>query len=158
MDKTQEFITKAKKFIVQAVTGQYMTFFRMTKKFETDKNKLKFTTMIYLNDCWHKYNKKNDKYIEDTYDSLLKIDLFKNVICLTHWLNHIIATIIDEMNYIAFSPNSYKNLDFVRGTISKFVSDIYDNKITSMLKTWPLVCCGKKDIKYDGNDIYKFEK
>ncbi|VBB18654.1 cylicin, basic protein of sperm head cytoskeleton 2 [Yasminevirus sp. GU-2018] len=160
--KQKAFFKDFEPFLTQAVTGGIMAYLQTlgTPKSEQAResvtNLLGYFSKVYLNGCWHSYGKKNDKYVVDTFDKLLKHDVIRGSVCLVHWIDNLCMAVFKtpEIFQLMMTTNTVP-IPSRREIISKAVNIIiqtYLSKIEGSVR-----CKGTCNDTYDGKDFFLFK-
>jgi hypothetical protein len=132
-------------FLTQAIAGTYMSLYRSHRDLYLF---CKPTYVIYLNSCWHSYGKKDDEYIVETFDKILKDSGIKGSVCLMHWLLNVGITILD-----VYEVKEYDEIDMMRTILYESIKSALQATLSKYLKD--ITCNGDNcDNKYDGKDIF----
>ena len=151
----KELLRELKYFLVQAINGTIMAPIRMG--LNITKNSLKIYFIKYLNICWHSFNRKDDSYLVDTFNKMLKFNIIKGSVCLIHWFKTIGDIMIDRINLSGCLDelNKLKTIDEKRENVNHNIELIFDSLDINFDN---VTCQGNKcDNSYDdGQDIFSF--
>ena len=145
-------------FLVQALTDIIMVLAKV--KANITHFTIKETFKIYLNICWHSYYKKDDSYVSDKIDNILRSKTIKSCFCLIHWLKDIGDKMIDLIS-ISNLSNYLKELDKLetieekQGQVKSQLEMIYrflDINFTDLQCSSECIDCKKS---YNGLNIFK---
>jgi hypothetical protein len=144
-----------KPFIVQAVTGTVMAYVRQKEKIDPVKM-CSVYLKIYLNMCWHSYNKKDDAYVVESIDKILSHKKIKGVVCVIHWIDRIGEQILKSLDFDKAMQEIFKmSSENRRVTLTQNVEIVY-GFVTQPMDD--ILCDGDCDDSYDNQDIFIFEK
>lgn len=143
-------------FLVQAITGTFMYQIK-NKNNNITNDDIKYFFITYLNKCWHAFNKKNDKYLVDTFNKILNLNIIKGSVCLLNWIRELGEHMIDMIN-IDVMLDDLKEFDSFKEKMYAMddMMDIAFDKLEPRLNIEKIKCYGNScDSSYDGSDIFK---
>lgn len=156
-DNKNTFIKDIKDFVFQSVSGVYISAFKIDDIENYNINEIcSGLCKVYLNSCYHKYGKKDDKYIVDTFNKILSYSVVKGINCLLGWLNCLCTAVLrvselDTDNILSLKKiNIQERRKIINECVENSVELVFDNFNTE------LKCDGDKECEneYDGNDIF----
>ncbi|AYV84461.1 MAG: hypothetical protein Hyperionvirus26_16 [Hyperionvirus sp.] len=154
-DEVKNFSKKMKPFMVQAIVGTMMAHVRANVELEI--NGMTYSYIMYLNTCWHNWNKKDDPYVVETVKDILDANVIKGSVCLFHWFKEIGLAVLSKIDFKDPIPKG-GSIDLKRDVLRAVVGKIYDIGVAPTFKNG-MKCSGDKcSDKYDGSDFFLFKK
>lgn len=153
MPEIDNMLKEFKEFLVDGTTGPLMALLRAEGTIT--HNTVKFLYKIYLNMCWHSYNKKDDINIVSQIDELLSFNIIKGSVCLLNWMMVIgnIMIVKLDLNNMLSELVALKTLELKRKCVRQNMSSTFDKIKIELNK---LKCEGKKcDNTYNGTDLFQ---
>lgn len=147
------FKDKSTKFLTQAISGAFISEYRVRKDISVPQ----ILFIHYLNDCWHLYGKKEDAFIYESLNSILKENIIKGVVCLFYWFasigSQIIKIIVENGDDKIFKEKLEKEkLEIARTGIQARIKEV----MQPLLQTNKMIGCQGQfcDNKYNGEDLF----
>jgi len=167
-----DFLKSGSAFCIQAVSGMWMALIKMHYN-QDDKSSTALSTVIahiakdssnvlenllvkYLNDCWHSFHKKDDKYVEGQITKMLSHNILKHPSCLFGFLHHRCSALlrfsIIGINQGYLGVHGY-DLNVIRTMFQQGLLKKIDDDMVSQPQSD--ISCNKdcKPCDYDGKDV-----
>lgn len=158
MRNNVEFQNLFRAFICQAVRGVYTSHIMLDRLDQlTISSALYYYVIIYLNGCWHNYNKNIDLELMHTMNNILQCQIIRGTVCLFNWIQNIGTILIKSIDIDIFKTL----ISYVSGIDNKrqFVQTIIEQRFDLYFSdTIAKINCIGDDCKtsYDGKDLFKF--
>lgn len=127
-------------YCLQAVSGVYMSLYRLLKDNDTCEHKMnaiinderasKYMLWVYLNQCWTSYHKKNDHFVVETVDSLLSQKIIIHTSCIFHLFTDYCTHLMKCLKIYSKNHQFEKlNVDDMRNVINNLLKQMLDNEM-----------------------------